>query len=42
MGKGDQKTRIGKISMGSYGISRPRLSGKLTVPKKVVEPTVES
>lgn len=24
MGKGDKKTRRGKISMGSYGVLRPR------------------
>ncbi|MVM34767.1 30S ribosomal protein THX [Spirosoma sp. HMF4905] len=39
MGKGDQKSRKGKISMGSFGISRPRTSDRLTVPKKEPEPT---
>ncbi|GAA0891131.1 hypothetical protein GCM10009122_08100 [Fulvivirga kasyanovii] len=24
MGKGDRKTKKGKIAMGSYGVSRPR------------------
>lgn len=24
MGKGDRKTRKGKIAMGSYGVTRPR------------------
>lgn len=24
MGKGDRKTRKGKIAMGSFGVSRPR------------------
>jgi len=27
MGKGDKKTRKGKISMGTYGVSRPKGSG---------------
>jgi 30S ribosomal protein S31 len=33
MGRGDKKSRRGKISMGSYGKTRPRTSSKLTVPK---------
>ena len=33
MGKGDQKTRKGKISMGSYGITRPNKPKKSTAPK---------
>ncbi len=35
MGKGDKKTRRGKIFMGSYGISRPRNGKKaaIVVPK---------
>ena len=41
MGKGDKKTRKGKISRGSYGVrrprikKRPRLESKLDVSKKV-------
>jgi len=34
MGKGDKRTRKGKISVGSYGKSRPK-------KKKVAKPTVE-
>jgi len=35
MGKGDKKTRRGKLFMGSYGVRRPRNKKKITV--KVVE-----
>ncbi len=28
MGKGDKKTRRGKISMGTYGVSRPKKADK--------------
>ena len=43
MGKGDKKTRKGKITMGSYGVKRPRkkshpihtASKKITVSKEV-------
>jgi 30S ribosomal protein S31 len=28
MGKGDKKTRKGKIMRGSYGVSRPRKSNE--------------
>lgn len=35
MGKGDKKTKKGKISMGSYGNSRPRTVAKsAAAPKK--------
>jgi len=34
MGRGDKKTRKGKVAMGSYGKLRPRSEGK----KKVVKP----
>lgn len=34
MGKGDKKTRRGKISKGTYGTSRPRSANK----KSVTEP----
>ncbi|WP_186737858.1 30S ribosomal protein THX [Spirosoma utsteinense] len=32
MGRGDIKTRRGKISAGSHGKTRPRTSSKLTIP----------
>jgi 30S ribosomal protein S31 len=38
MGKGDQKTRKGKISRGSYGVTRPRKVDKPTAPKPVENP----
>jgi len=28
MGKGDKKSRKGKIAMGSYGVTRPRKTAK--------------
>lgn len=31
MGKGDRKTRRGKITLGSYGVRRPRKKKKNTV-----------
>jgi 30S ribosomal protein S31 len=31
MGKGDKKSRKGKISMGSYGVTRPRNKKKTVV-----------
>ncbi|UII30325.1 30S ribosomal protein THX [Fulvivirga ulvae] len=30
MGKGDKKTKKGKIAMGSYGVTRPRPVSKNT------------
>ena len=35
MGKGDKKTRRGKVTAGSYGKTRPRKTGtvKVTAPK---------
>lgn len=35
MGKGDKKTRRGKVTAGSYGKTRPRKSGiaKVAAPK---------
>ncbi|NEU67571.1 30S ribosomal protein THX [Spirosoma agri] len=33
MGKGDVKSRKGKISMGSYGKTRPRKPDKVAAPK---------
>ncbi|MBK6265407.1 30S ribosomal protein THX [Marivirga sp. S37H4] len=35
MGKGDRKTKKGKISMGSYGVLRPKKSNEPTA----IEPT---
>ena len=37
MGKGDKKTRRGKVTAGSYGKTRPRKSGT----SKVAAPKVE-
>ncbi|MFY0627172.1 MAG: 30S ribosomal protein THX [Reichenbachiella sp.] len=35
MGKGDKKTKKGKISMGSYGVRRPhKISVEPPAPKK--------
>lgn len=44
MGKGDQKTRRGKINAGSYGKSRPKksASAKVAVAPKVEKPKKES
>ncbi|WP_460972004.1 30S ribosomal protein THX [Spirosoma migulaei] len=36
MGKGDIKSRKGKIARGSYGISRPRVVAKTTAPKSEI------
>ena len=38
MGKGDKKTRKGKITQGSYGKTRPRKSSKSVIPAKVEKP----
>lgn len=35
MGKGDKKTRRGKVTAGSYGKTRPRKSGTVKVTPKV-------
>ena len=45
MGKGDQKSRRGKINAGSYGKKRPRKSAKaapVKVKKAVKAPKVEA
>ena len=34
MGKGDKKTKRGKIVKGSYGVIRPKRKKKTEVPKK--------
>ena len=33
MGKGDKKTKKGKITAGSYGVTRPKKSAKTVVVK---------
>jgi ribosomal small subunit protein bTHX len=42
MGKGDKKSRKGKIAMGSHGVSRPKKSAKKgavkAAPKKTAAP----
>ena len=44
MGKGDKKSRKGKISMGSFGVRRPRKTKSVnkpeTVKKEVKEPDI--
>ena len=39
MGKGDKKSKKGKIFMGSYGVTRPRKASKSTSasPKKIAK-----
>ncbi len=34
MGKGDKKSRKGKITMGSYGVTRPKKKVKKVAAKK--------
>jgi len=36
MGKGDKKSKKGKLSMGSFGNSRPHKEKKSVTPKKKV------
>ncbi len=38
MGKGDKKSRKGKISMGSYGVRRPRKKAKSAASVKAAAP----
>ncbi|MBL7889292.1 MAG: 30S ribosomal protein THX [Bacteroidetes bacterium] len=38
MGKGDKKSRKGKISMGSYGVRRPRKKAKSAASAKAAAP----
>lgn len=38
MGKGDKKSRKGKISMGSYGKTRPKKPHKSQAPKPEASP----
>ena len=37
MGKGDKKTKRGKIVIGSYGVRRPRKKSKKFIVEKVLE-----
>lgn len=39
MGKGDKKTKRGKIAAGSYGKKRPRKSDKKETEKTEAKPT---
>ena len=41
MGKGDKKTKKGKITQGSYGKTRPKKSSKSVIPAKVEKPKKE-
>lgn len=41
MGKGDKKTRRGKVTAGSYGKTRPRKSGTSEVAAPKVEAKAE-
>ena len=45
MGKGDKKTRKGKIAIGSFGKTRPHHVKKVTAPlaaeKEVADPKAE-
>jgi ribosomal small subunit protein bTHX len=34
MGKGDKRTKRGKIILGSHGVTRPKTSKKEVAPKK--------
>ena len=40
MGKGDKKSRKGKITMGSYGVTRPRKKTKTAAPAAAKAPKV--
>ena len=42
MGKGDKKTRRGKLFMGSYGNTRPKKSGAKYVKPEVAEKVVKA
>ena len=35
MGKGDKKTKRGKINRGSYGVRRPRIRKKIRPEEKI-------
>lgn len=42
MGKGDRKTRKGKISIRSYGNKRPHAAAKAAPAKAVVKPAAKT
>lgn len=46
MGKGDKKSKRGKIASGSYGVRRPRKKKKAVIskakPKKAAKPKAKS
>lgn len=35
MGKGDKKTKRGKIHMGTFGVRRPRIKKKIKTEDKI-------
>ncbi len=41
MGKGDRKTKRGKICKGSYGVTRPRKTKKTIKPQEPKNETVD-
>lgn len=41
MGKGDKKSRRGKIVLGTYGVRRPRKTTKKIIPAVKAEPVAE-
>ncbi|MEQ9426070.1 MAG: 30S ribosomal protein THX [Cyclobacteriaceae bacterium] len=44
MGKGDKKTKKGKIAIGSYGVRRPKKTNKVNLeapPKKAAKKTAK-
>lgn len=41
MGRGDKKTRRGKISMGTYGKRRPRLRNVKRAAKPAAKPAAK-
>lgn len=42
MGKGDKKSKKGKISMGSYGVSRPKRLMRAAAPVAAPQPAAAS
>jgi 30S ribosomal protein S31 len=41
MGKGDKRSKKGKITIGSYGVSRPRKANTTSVAPAKAEPKVK-
>lgn len=35
MGKGDKKTKRGKINRGTFGVRRPKIKKKLSIENKI-------